>query len=365
MWPWRKNLGPKEWRSAAYIVLTLGIGAVGAFLYALTPLPLPWFLGAMLAGLVALAVRVPIESSESLTLVMRIVLGLAIGSAFSPEMTDRAGQMAVSLMFIFPYILILGLIGYGYFRVFHGYDRITAFLSAMPGGLQSTVAIAEDSGADLRKLSIIHSTRIMVVVLVIPVWIQFSGSVELTRIIPAAASFAAISLKEGLILIFGGAFGFWGARRLGISGGAIIGPMLVNGAVHMAGFAEARVPVELVNLAQLAIGSQIACKFAGVTARELASTVSVAIFYVFVLLAGTGLFTFLVVSATGIDVNAVALAYAPGGQPEMNLVALVLNLDPAYVALHHLLRVMVIVFGAQFIISWIVRKEARESGQVF
>ena len=46
----------------------------------------------------------------------------------------------------------------------------------------------------------------------------------------------------------------------------------------------------------------------------------------------------------------------------MNLVALVLNLDPAYVALHHLLRVIIIVFGAQFVISRLVRAKARKSG---
>ena len=357
MWQWRKNHGPNEWRRAARIALTLVIGSVGAALYARTPLPLPWFLGAMLACLAALAVRVPIDASESLTVLMRIVLGLAIGSAFSPDMVDRAGQMAVSLAFVFPFILLLGFIGYGYFRFFQGFDRITAFLSAMPGGLQSTVAIAEDCGADLRKLSIIHSTRILVVVLVIPVWIQFSGSAEFPATVPAAASLAAVNLKEALILVISGAFGYWAAKRLGISGAAIIGPMLANGAVHIAGIAEARVPVELVNLAQLVIGSQIACKFAGVTMRELVSTVSIAIGYSLILLAGAGVFTFLVVSATGIDVYAVALAFAPGGQPEMNLVALVLNLDPAYVALHHLLRVMVIVFGAQFVIAWIVGKQ--------
>ena len=357
MWPWQKTLGPKEWRKAALVALTLGIGSVGAALYAQTPMPLPWFLGSMLACLAALAMRVPIEASQSLTLLMRIVLGLAIGSAFSPEMLDRAGQMAVSLAFVFPYILFLGLTGYGYFRVFQGYDRITAFLSAMPGGLQSTVAIAEDSGGDLRKLSIVHSTRILVVVLVIPVWIRFAGSAEFPVVIPASASLAAVTFKEALILVVCGVFGFWAARRIGISGGAIIGPMLVNGAVHVAGFAEARVPVELVNLAQLVIGSQIACKFAGVTMRELVSTVSIAIGYALVLLAGAGVFTFLVISATGIDAHAVALAFAPGGQPEMNLVALVLNLDPAYVALHHLLRVMVIVFSAQYIISRFLRKQ--------
>ena len=342
------------------VALTLAIGAAGSALYALTPLPLPWFLGAMLACLLAIAIRVPVAGSRFLTLLMRIVLGLAIGSAFSPEMADRAGEMAISLAFVPPYVLFLGLIGYPYFRLFSDFDRVTTFLASVPGGFQTMVAIGEDSGADLRRLSIVHSTRIMVIVFFVPLWIQFSGSADLNTALPVAAGFGAIDLKEALILIVCGIGGYLVAKRIGISGAAIIGPMLANGAVHMLGLAEARVPVGLVNAAQLVIGVHIGCQFAGVTARELVSTVSIAFGYSIVLMFGAAFFTILVVWATGIDQNAVALAYAPGGQPEMNLIALVLNFDPAYVALHHLTRVMVIVFGAQFVISRLLRADAKQ-----
>ena len=357
---WRHITDPRGRAQAMKVLLTLLIGMAGALLYAQTPLPLPWFLGAMLACLAALAVRIPIRSGEFNTLIMRIVLGLAIGSAFSPEMADRAGEMALSLIFVFPYVLFLGAIGYPYFRLFPGFDRITAFLAAVPGGFQTMVAIGEDSKADIRKLSIVHSTRILVIVFLVPLWIQFSGSLDIPREIPASASLAALTLKEALILVACGAVGYWGAKRIGISGAAIFGPMLANGVVHMLGLAEARVPVELVNAAQLVIGAHIACQFTGITLRELTSIVSIAFGYALLLMAGAAVFTVLVVWATGIDPNAVTLAYAPGGQPEMNLIALVLNIDPAYVALHHLLRVMVIVVGAQFVISWVVKAEARE-----
>jgi hypothetical protein len=363
MWPWQKKFGPKQWRGAALVALTLGIGVCGAAIYSLTPMPLPWFLGSMLAGLVALSLGFPIRTKPSLTLVMRIVLGLAIGSAFSPEMTDRAGEMALSLVFVFPYVIFLGLIGYPYFRMLAGYNRVTSFLAAVPGGFQTMVAIGEDCGADIRRLSIVHSTRILVIVFLVPLWIQFSSSADLsTALTPASATLSALSIKEVLILIVCGIAGYWGGMRVGLSGAAIIGPMLANGAVHMLGLAEARVPVELVNASQLVIGLHISCQFAGITLRELTSTVSLAFGYALLLIAGAGVFTVLVVWATGIDQNAVALAYAPGGQPEMNLIALVLNYDPAYVALHHLLRVMVIVIGGQFIISWIMERELREKG---
>lgn len=361
--PFRTALNtPAARRHLGWVIVTLVIGTVGAFLYSWTPLPLPWFLGAMLAGLVAIAMRVPVASSSFMTLVMRIVLGLAIGSAFTPEMAARAGEMVLSLAFVFPYVVFLGAVGYPYFRMFRDYDRVTAFLAAVPGGFQTMVAIGEDCGADLRRLSIVHSTRILVIVFFVPIWIQFSGSADLDGAIPTSASFTALNVKEAAILIVCGIFGYLAAKRIGISGAAIIGPMLANGAVHMLGIAEARVPVELVNLAQLVIGVHIACQFAGITVRDLFSTVSIAFGYAIVMMIAAAIFTVLVVWATGINQNAVALAFAPGGQPEMNLVALVLDFDPAYVALHHLLRVMIIVIGAQFLIGWLIRAD-RDSRQ--
>jgi len=358
---WRQIFAPKELRRVALIILTLIIGIAGAALYSYTDLPLPWFLGAMLACLVALALRAPIESSRRLTRLMRIVLGLAIGSSFSPEMIDRAGEMAISLLFVFPYVIFLAAIGYPYFRMFPGFDRVTAFLAAVPGGFQTMVAIGEDSRCDIRRLSIVHSTRILVIVALVPLWIQLSGSIDLPSAVPVTAHFAELTFQDVLILVACGLVGDWAARRAGISGAAIIGPMLVNGVLHIFGLVETRMPLELVNAAQLVIGVHIGCQFLGLTLRDIVNTVSVAFGYALLLLAAAAAFTALVVWVTGLNEYAVALAYAPGGQPEMNLIALVLNFDPAYVALHHLLRVMVIVLGAQFIISRILKSGSDQS----
>lgn len=340
-------------KTAALVLMTLVIGVIGAEIYTFTPLPLPWFMGPMLACLVAIAFRAPVRRAPALTTLGRVLLGLAIGSAFTPDMADRASGMLTSLAFVFPYVVFLGLIGYPYFRMFRDYDRTTAFLAAVPGGFQSMVAIGEDARADLRRLSIIHGTRIMVIVFAVPLWIQFAGIDGAVPIIPASAKLSAITLKEALILVACGAGGYYAGIKLGISGAAIIGPMLANGIVHFLGFAHARVPVEFVNAAQVMIGVHIGCQFAGITSRELITTVSVAFGYALVLLVGAAAFTVIVAWVAGIDPNAVALAFAPGGQPEMNLIALVMDIDPAYVALHHLLRVMIIVFGAQFVLAWL------------
>jgi uncharacterized membrane protein AbrB (regulator of aidB expression) len=52
---------------------------------------------------------------------------------------------------------------------------------------------------------------------------------------------------------------------------------------------------------------------------------------------------------TGADKFAVLMAYAPGGQSELNLLAITLNLDVAFIALHHLVRVAAVIIGAQIV----------------
>ena len=37
------------------------------------------------------------------------------------------------------------------------------------------------------------------------------------------------------------------------------------------------------------------------------------------------------------------------------------SIDPAYVALHHLLRVMVIIIGAQFLIGWLIGGKTKKT----
>ena len=54
---------------------------------------------------------------------------------------------------------------------------------------------------------------------------------------------------------------------------------------------------------------------------------------------------------TGFDSTTVLLAYAPGGQTELNLLAFILGLDVAFTALHHLVRLAVVILGAQVVFA--------------
>ena len=47
------------------------------------------------------------------------------------------------------------------------------------------------------------------------------------------------------------------------------------------------------------------------------------------------------------------LAFAPGGQAEMVLLAIIAGTDVAYVVTHHLLRIVIVILGAPFVARWV------------
>jgi uncharacterized membrane protein AbrB (regulator of aidB expression) len=70
-----------------------------------------------------------------------------------------------------------------------------------------------------------------------------------------------------------------------------------------------------------------------------------------VLLMVTAVVVVIVASLTGFDQVSVLMAFAPGGQTELNLLAFVLGADVAYVALHHLARLAIVILGAQLVFA--------------
>lgn len=90
------------------------------------------------------------------------------------------------------------------------------------------------------------------------------------------------------------------------------------------------------------------------TLRELRHDVASGIGYC-VLLAGIAVVFAEIVIAIGAAPPIEAfLAFAPGGQSEMAILAIVAGADLAYVVTHHLVRLVVVILGAP-VVAWLMR----------
>lgn len=355
-----KNIGPAgptlSLGGIASLALAFAIGIAGALLFQVLNLPLPWFLGSLLACMAAAVAGVPFTRPDWLGVPMRAVLGVAVGTGFSPAILSRLGEMSLSLALLVPWMVLIMATGVPFFRRFAGFDTKTAFFASVPGGLTDMVSMAESARANARAVTLIQLTRIVLIVFALPFWLQWHDGFDIaTRALTGRIHLWELTPTDLAILFALGASGWWIADRIGLAGPAIVGPMILSGIAHASGLTAARMPFEVMTFAQITLGVLLGSQFRGLTWTEFRTTLVWGILFSIALIVCSAAVTLGVAKLTGAPVHSVLLGYAPGGQAELNLVAYTLNLDVAFVALHHLVRLAIVIFGAQIVFKWLKR----------
>lgn len=334
-------------RAAGRTILALGVGTAGGAVAALAGLPLAWMLGAMCLSTAASLMGAPLTVPLALRTVMIAVLGLMLGAVFTPELVARASQWLGALVLLVAYLAVAGLVVLVYLRKVAGYDGVTAYFSAMPGGFNEMVISGEAMGGDVRAISLTHTVRVFAVVLAVPFYFRVVEGLEA----PAAAlggagtlgAAGALGAADGLVLVLAGSAGFALARWLRLPAAALVGPMAASAAAHLGGLTEASPPQLLVALAQVVVGTAIGGRFAGVSLRQVRRELAVAVGATALLLALATAFSSAAAAALGVTPAALFLALAPGGLAEMSLVALALGVDTAFVSTLHVVRIILVV----------------------
>ncbi|WP_421905795.1 AbrB family transcriptional regulator [Mameliella sp.] len=318
--------------------------AAGVALFTLLGLPLPFLFGPLAACLFAALAQRPLKGFGQVSTGFRTILGVAVGASLTPDVVAALPSMAASLAFIPLYILVIGLIGVPYFHRVHGFDRVTAWYAAMPGGLQDMIIFGTEAGGDPRALSLIHATRVMIIVTVAPMILTFGFGSALTNDIGAPA--AEIPLHELALMAGAALIGWKGGERIGLFGASILGPMIVTAVLSLAGFIHARPPAEAILAAQFFIGVGIGVGYVGITLGELRRVVLAGVLFVLILAVLAAIFSEVVVLLGLAPPVEGFLAFAPGGQAEMTVLAIVAGADLGFVIVHHLTRVFLVITGA-------------------
>ncbi|MCL7464682.1 AbrB family transcriptional regulator [Phaeovulum sp. NW3] len=326
-------------RRMTTLILALG----GAALFQFLDLPLPFLFGPMAACLIAALAGMRLQGMGPVSAAARTVLGVAVGASITPALIGQLPAMAVSLALIPAYILLIALVGVPFFRRM-GFDATTSYYAAMPGGLQDMVVFGQEAGGDVRALSLIHATRILILVTLAPIVLTTFYGVALTN--PVGLPVSEIPLQELALMVGAAAIGWKGGERIGLFGAAILGPMLVTAVLSLGGLIHMRPPKEAILVAQLFIGMGIGVHYVGVTLRDLRDIVAKGVAFVILLAVLAAIFTELVV-LTGLSKPVEGfLAFAPGGQAEMTVLAIVAGADLGYVVAHHLTRIVLVILGA-------------------
>ncbi|WP_223420813.1 AbrB family transcriptional regulator [Tateyamaria pelophila] len=326
------------------LVLTFAIAFAGVAIFEAFALPLPWLLGPISACLCAALVGFRMRGIKPLNEGMRTILGVAVGATFTPPLLLAMTGMWPTLMLIPVMVVCIGLVGVPYFQRLWGYDFATSYYSAMPGGLQDMLIFGEEAGGNPRSLSLIHATRVLVIVVALPFILQGFWNADLSN--PPGAPANSIAPSQMLLMIACALVGWQGAKAIGMFGASILGPLIVAAACALAGLLHHRPPAEAIWAAQFFIGMGVGVKYTGITMAEVRRDMAAGLGFCVILIILTLIFVeavYILELAPGMEA---LLAFAPGGQAELTVLALIVGADVAFVIAHHVLRIFVVILGA-------------------
>ena len=119
--------------------------------------------------------------------------------------------------------------------------------------------------------------------------------------------------------------------------------MLVTTAAHVLGFAEGAAPRWAVFSGLLLTGTALGTRLRSIRAAEILALTRAGL----ALVASTAILSFAFAGATsaltGLPLGQVWIAFAPGGVEAMAAIGLALGYDPAFVALHHFARIVILL----------------------
>ena len=316
----------------------------GAAIFLWLELPLPWLFGPLFSCLLAALVGINLYSIKILSDAMRTILGVAVGATVTLSFLLALPGFWNTLIFIPITVILSGIIGVWYFQKLCGYDFPTAYYSSMPGGLQDMLVFGEEAGGNVRAMSLIHATRVLVIIIALPILLTFIWGISLDK--PPGDPIRNFEIEQLIILGICGIAGWKIASYFGMFGASILGPLILTAIASITGILHTRPPVEAIWAAQYFIALGIGVKYVGVTAQEIRKDILAGLGFCIFLLVITLSIVSLVINYNLAPAVDAILSMAPGGQAELVVITLIVGADLGFVVAHHLFRIFIVILGA-------------------
>lgn len=343
-------------KSLLMMVVTLIIGAAGGTGFYLAHLPLPWMLGSMLMIFIFVMAGAPLEAPNRLRPIVIPVIGVMLGSGFDSETFSHLSRWGLSLAGLSFYLALAAALVVPFYIKVGRLDPITAFFSAMPGGLNEMTVIGGAMGGDDKRIILAHAGRIVVSISIIALWFRVILGYDVRGVPLSSGGGPGLTLTSALILLGCAVLGTWLGGKLRLPAPGLLGPMALSGIAHLTGLTHSSPPGLLVVLAQVVLGTLMGCRFKGAKPSLVAHTLALTAGGTMITMALSLGFAMLLHDAFGQTMEQVLLAYAPGGLTEMSLVALAMKAEVAYISLHHLVRIVILIAIAPSILTRVARR---------
>jgi membrane AbrB-like protein len=317
-------------------VATLVVGGLGAAVFMGLGFPAPVLTGPAFAVTLASLAGMQTGIAPRLRDLCFVVVGVGIGANVTPEVIAAARVWPLSLV-VLGLLTVVGMLAGKamLIRVF-GYDPLSAFLAAIPGHLSFVLGLTADRSADVARVTLVQSLRVLFLTLFIPAILGLATDMPAAMPIPPAimpAGDLVVSLLGAALL--GVVFLRWRAPA----------PLLLAGIAlstlgHVLGLTQGTLPLWLTYAAFLVLGALIGTRFSGTDLALLRSSLVAGIAVTALMAALAAAFAFALAPLIDLSPALLLIAFAPGGLEAMIAMSVQLDLNPAFVTAHHVFRLL-------------------------
>jgi membrane AbrB-like protein len=328
------------------ILKALAVGIPMGALFDWLDTPLPWMIGPMLAiGGLNLMGQTLLHFPYGRQ-VGQAVVGSAVALYFTPAvlaaLLAHLGAIVAATLCAF----LIGGIGAVILMRASGVDGKTSFFASIPGGAMEMSVLADRCGASVPAVALAHSLRVTIVVIVVPFFLTyagFSGNDLATR--PAfILDHARLWPWMAAALALG-----WLGGKIRVQNSFLLMPIFVGGALVLNGVQLSAIPSWLIDVAQLAFGLTLGARFEREFFLRYKLFLPFALLNTFIVIIASAALGFVIAWVSGIPLATVLTGTAPGGFAEMTITAEVLQLGVPLVVAFHLLRVVLVNIGTQYV----------------
>ena len=332
------------YREYLEVAETLAIAAAGGIAFVRLGVPAGLVSGSVLAVASAALARRPVRIPLWLARVCFVLIGILLGAVVTPETLRGIATWPFSIAILTVSTICMMIATTCYLRLVHRWDTLSALLGASPGAMAQVIALATEFGADLRGIAIVQTMRVLLVTIGLPGGLALFG-LAAGGVIVVPGPPGGSSPGELAVIAIVSALGATAMAWLKFPGGILFGAMAGSAFLHGTGLVHAVLPWWVGSSAVVALGAVVGSRFANATPRMLLDYLWAAVGSSAVAIAVVSVFVMIVTHYLPFRTADVVIAFAPGAQDTMMVLALALRLDPVYVGAHHIARWLVVTFS--------------------
>jgi hypothetical protein len=354
---WPVHMDPAFRRILLETAETLAFALAGGLTFTFLGLPAGLVSGSVLAVASAALLGRPMRLPLPLARVCYVVVGTLLGTVVTPETLRGVATWPASIALLI--LASLGMIAatMTYLRVVHRWDPLSALMGASPGSMAQVIALSSELGGDLRAVAIVQTVRVLLLVVGLPNALALFGLV--VPAVPVPRGPAGFSVLGEMILLLAVAVAFAVIfMRLRFPGGLLFGALAGSAILHGSGLVHAALPWWIGSASVVTLGALVGSRFANTSVRMLLAHLGAAFGSFAVSMAVATVFILIVTRLLSFPIANVVIAFAPGAQDTMMVLALALHLDPVYVGAHHLARFLVVTLAVAVAARRVATKHA-------